>query len=151
MIGSASRDGLVVLFVALGAEAWLEHGSIALAARDAAGDLAVYVVLAMIGALWRSAWNARDGKMPRSGVILRSLVISCGVGLVGGLLLIDLDWSPFLKMAVITLVSFGADWAIPATQSAMRGWLTRLVSPPPAAVTPPPPRRRPTDEPSEGG
>lgn len=147
----AARDATVLLVSAAGAQIALTGGSIAEAARDAASDLAVYVVLAMVGAIWRAAWNARDGKLPKPGLILRSLLIALGVGLVGGLWMIDLDWSPFTKMALIILLSFGADWSIPAAQAALRGWLARLAGPPQPSTIQNPPRRRPADEPSEGG
>lgn len=145
---SGARDLALLLGLGVSAEA-LANGSVAHAARDAAGDLAVYVALSGLGSIWRSAWNARDGKMPGRGVLARSLVISLGVGLTGGLLLIDLGWSPFVKMATLLLLSFGADWAIPAAQGALRSWASRIVPPAPPAA---PPRRR-TDPPSspDGG
>lgn len=145
----AARDGLVALLTGLGAQALVSH-SITGAARDAASDLAIYVVLAMIGALWRAAWNARDGRMPSGGTLLRALLISLGVGLVGGLLIIDLNWSPFVKMALIVLLSFGADWSIPAAQAALRGWLSRMLAPQPPQRNATAARKR-VDEPSEGG
>jgi len=88
--------------------------------------------------------------MPSGGLILRSLLISLGVGLVGGLLMIDLGWSPFVKMALTVLLSFGADWSIPAAQNALRGWLARAIAPPQSPPHHRAPRRR-ADEPSEGG
>lgn len=103
-------------------------------------DLAIYVGLAIFASFARGFFDARDGKMPDRALLRRAAVVATFVGLVGGALVAELAWSPGIKMATISMASFGLDWSIPAFQKAGRAWITRLVSPP-----------DPSDPPKGGG